>query len=226
MTEFFEVSCPGGARSLSDVMSALEHAAVGHAIDLRIDHDRMLADYGCLWMVVRCRLVLSRLPEGTFTVKTWLRRPAAAISNRDFSIFDASGELGSAVQTWVLADEKERRIVPMKSVAALWELPTPAPERTGALKRINLPPDMADTAQWEISPSLIDDNGHLNNVAYVRRAEALVPAGCTGLEVIFDRECFAGETLTLQTAEGDGTFVRGVKSSGDESFRARFWRNL
>ena len=226
MTEFFEVSCPGGARSLSDVMSALEHAAVGHAIDLRIDHDRMLADYGCLWMVVRCRLVLSRLPEGTFTVKTWLRRPAAAISNRDFSIFDASGELGTAVQTWVLADEKERRIVPMKSVAALWELPTPAPERTGALKRINLPPDMADTAQWEISPSLIDDNGHLNNVAYVRRAEALVPAGCTALEVIFDRECFAGETLTLQTAEGDGTFVRGVKSSGDESFRARFWRNL
>lgn len=226
MTEFFEVSCPGGARSLSDVMSALERAAVGHAIDLHIDHDRMLADYGCLWMVVRCRLVLSRLPEGAFTVKTWLRRPTAAISNRDFSIFDASGELGSAVQTWVLADEKERRIVPMKSVAALWELPTPAPERTGALKRINLPPDMADTAQWEISPSLIDDNGHLNNVAYVRRAEALVPAACTGLEVIFDRECFAGETLTLQTAEGDGTFVRGVKSNGDESFRARFWRNI
>lgn len=226
MTEFFEVSCPGGARSLSDVMSALERAAVSHAIDLHIDHDRMLADYGCLWMVVRCRLVLSRLPEGAFTVKTWLRRPTAAVSNRDFSIFDARGECGAAVQTWVLADEKERRIVPMKSVAALWELPTPAPERTGALKRINLPPDMADIAQWEISPSLIDDNGHLNNVAYVRRAEALVPAGCTGLEVIFDRECFAGETLTLQTAEGDGTFVRGVKANGDESFRARFWRNL
>ena len=66
MTEFFEVSCPGGARSLSDVMSALERAAVGHAIDLRIDHDRMLADYGCLWMVVRCRLVLSRLPEDVY----------------------------------------------------------------------------------------------------------------------------------------------------------------
>lgn len=226
MTEIFEILCPDGARSLSDMMTALERAAVGHAIDLRIDHDRMLADYGCLWMVVRCRLVLSRLPAGAFTVKTWLRRPTAAVSNRDFSIFDDAGECGTAVQTWVLADEKERRIVPMKSVAALWELPTPIPERTGALKRINLPPDMADSAQWEISPSLIDGNGHLNNVAYVRRAEALVPAGCTGLEVIFDRECFAGETLTLQTATGDGTFVRGVKAGGDESFRARFWRDL
>ena len=226
MTEIFEVFSPEGALSLSDVMTALERAAVAHATDLHIDHDRMLADYGCLWMVVRCRLLLSRLPEGAFTVKTWLRRPTAAVSNRDFSIFDANGECGTAVQTWVLADEKERRIVPMKSVAALRELPTPTPERTDVLKRINLPLDMTESAYWEIKPSLIDSNGHLNNVAYVRRAEALVSPGCTALEVIFDRECFAGETLTLRTAEGDGTFVCGVKESGEESFRARFWRNL
>ena len=57
---------------------------------------------------------------------------------------------------------------------------------------------------------------------YIRHAEALCP-DCNCLEVIYDRECFAGETLHLQAQDG---FVRGVKENGEESFRARFWREV
>lgn len=222
MKPILEITRPSGASSLSELMSALEEAAVAHAIELQIDHDRMLRDFGCLWMVVRCRLRMTRIPEGAFTVRTWLRKPTAAVSNRDFSIYDAKGELGNAVQTWVLADAAERRIVPMKGVEPLWTLPTPEPERKDTLRRLLLPENMAESARWTVLPEEIDSNGHLNNVAYVRHAEALAPNGCTLLEVVFDRECFAGETLTLETAQADGFFVRGVKENGEESFRARF----
>ena len=224
MKPILEITRPNGTSSLSGLMSALEEAAVAHAVELRIDHDRMLRDFGCLWMVVRCRLRVTRLPEGAFTVRTWLRKPSAAVSNRDFTVYDAKGELGSAVQTWVLADAAERRIVPMKSVEPLWVLPTPEPERKDALRRLSLPENMEEHTRWTVLPQEIDSNGHLNNVAYIRHAEALAPDGCTLLEVVFDRECFAGETLTLETARADGFFVRGVKENGEESFRARFWK--
>lgn len=224
MKSVLEIRCPNGVGTLSELMSALEKAAVAHAVELRIDHDRMLADFGCLWMVVRCRLRVTRMPEGAFTVRTWLRKPTAAVSNRDFSIFDAQGELGSAVQTWVLADAAERRIVPMKGVEPLWTLPTPEPERKDVLRRLALPEGMTESARRTVQPREIDDNGHLNNVVYIRYAEALAPSGCKLLEVAFDRECFAGETLTLETAQADGFFVRGRKENGEESFRARFWK--
>lgn len=224
MKQALEITRSDGASSLSELMSALEEAAVAHAVALQIDHDRMLRDFGCLWMLVRCRLRVTRMPEGAFTVRTWLRKPTAALSNRDFSICDAHGELGSAVQTWVLADAAERRIVPMKSVEPLWTLPTPTPERTDVLRRLTLPENMTQSARWTVQPQEIDSNGHLNNVAYIRHADALAPRGCTLLEVVFDRECFAGETLTLETAQTDSFFVRGLKENGEESFRARFWK--
>lgn len=223
MKPTLEITRLNGASSLSDLMSALEEAAVAHAVALQIDHDRMLRDFGCLWMVVRCRLRVTRMPEGAFTVRTWLRKPTAALSNRDFSICDAQGELGSAVQTWVLADAAERRIIPMKSVEPLWTLPTPEPERKDALRRLALPENMTVSTHWTVQPQEIDSNGHLNNVAYVRRAESLAPKGCTELSVMFDRECFVGQTLRLESApQGDGCFVCGIKEDGEESFRACF----
>lgn len=213
----------GPARTISDVMSALERGAVAHSLDLNIGHDRMLSDYGALWMLVRCRLILHRMPQGDLHLETFLRSPTAALSNRDFTLFDAEGICGTAVQTWVLADANERKLANLKQVDVLWTLPCPQPERTDALRRLRLP-ETTFAANWTVVPAEIDDNGHLNNVQYVRHAEALVPWTSTGLEVSFDRECFAGETLRLETAEDDSFFVRGVKENGEESFRARFWK--
>lgn len=208
---------------LSDVMEALQCAAIVHSEDLHIDHDRMLSEFGCLWMLVRCRLRLKRLPTGALRVQTWLRRPAPAVSIRDFSLFDGEEEIGTAVQSWVLADARERRLVNLKTVAPLWTLPTPAPERKDVLRRLSLP-QTAPQSRWLVLPEEIDENGHLNNVAYIRHGEALAPAGCNALEVTFDRECFAGETLLLETAQTDAFYVRGIKADGAESFRLRLWR--
>lgn len=224
MQEILHLRC-GPARSLSDVMAALEKGAVAHSLDLNIGHDRMLNDFGVLWMLVRCRLHLLRHPQGELVLHTFLRTPNAALSNRDFDLFDAQGLCGSAVQTWVLADANERKLVNLKQIDALWTIPRPQPERTQTLRRINMP-ELVPTAQWTVAPEEIDENGHLNNVRYVRHAEALTPGGALGLEAFFDRECFAGETLLLESGRGDGIFIRGVKENGSESFRMRFFGGL
>ena len=219
MQEVLEFSRPAGAGSLTEITAAMQDAAIAHSQELHIDFARMLRDFGVLWMLVRCAVDLTRLPIGALRLQTFLRQPNAAFSIRDFSLFDEEGCCGTAMQSWVLADAQTRKLVSLKSVPLLWSLPMPSPERTGVLKRIALPESLTDAAVWTVAPEEIDNNGHLNNVVYVRHAEALQEAPCTGLEIQFDRECFAGDVLRLQTGEG---FVRGVKADGCESFRCRF----
>lgn len=211
------------ANSLSDVTAALEQAAIAHSVELHTDFDRMLRDYGVMWMIARMRLTLTRLPQSDFSVTTFLRKPSSLVSIRDFTLSDGTGELGTAAQTWVLADAVSRRLVPIRSVPILQDGPFPQPERTDQFRRLSLPPT-GHTAVWNILPGETDRNGHLNNVSYIRHAEALAPEGCTGLEILFERECFAGEALHLETAEKDSFYVRGVKENGEESFRARLWK--
>lgn len=223
MKEVMEILCPEGAKNLTDVARAMEQGAIAHGIDLKVDHDRILSDFGCLWMLVRYEISLTRLPVGAFRVHTFLRTPGAAFSLRDFTFFDEKGECGQAVQTWVVADEKERKIRPISAVPPLLEGPVHKPERTNRPRRFKLPRELAPLAVWTVAPEEIDDNGHLNNVAYVRHAETLAPEGCTCLDVSFERECFVGETLTLKGAQTEeGYYVQICKESGEESFRARF----
>lgn len=75
-------------------MGALERAATDHADALNIGHDRMVADFGSLWMLVRSRLELTRLPaaDEALTVRTWLRSPTPVMSVRDYD-FCADGEV-------------------------------------------------------------------------------------------------------------------------------------
>lgn len=218
MHETLEITHPV-LSSLADAMSALEAAATAHAVDLGIDFPNMLKNYGALWMIARSRLCLTRLPRGEVRIKTWLRKPSAAVSNRDFDLFDGDERIGRAVQSWVLVDAERRTILNMKSIPALCSLPAPQPERTDCLRRLTLP-DLPTVAEWVVSSEEVDQNGHLNNVRYIRHAEPFAPPNALRLDVIFDRECFPGEAITLQAGGG---FVQGLKGDGSPTFRARFY---
>ena len=104
MQEILEVSCRpvhDGIWTPAELMGALERAATDHADALNIGHDRMVADFGSLWMLVRSRLELTRLPaaDEALTVRTWLRSPTPVMSVRDYD-FCADGEvIGSAGPT-------------------------------------------------------------------------------------------------------------------------------
>ncbi len=208
--------------SLSDLMEGLQKAAQLHSYDLNIHFDRMLNDFDCLWMIARAKLQLSRLPKGEVRIETWLRSPSSAASIRDYSIFEGEEEIGTAVYVWTLVDAQERKIVSMKQILPVMQAPVRFPERKETVKRLSLPEELSSMGLWQVSKEEIDSNGHVNNVNYIRHAEALYP-GSLALEVAFDRECFAGETIQLYGNEG---FVCGKKDNGEECFRARFGRNL
>lgn len=219
----FSVSPPRIA-CMADAVAALQEAALGHSAALDIGHDRMLRGYGCLWMLVRGRVRLARLPLEKPRIETFLRRPSATASLRDYTFFDGDECVGSAVQTWVLVDAVTRHLVGFRRIDCFRDLPTPAPERTDVPIRLTIPKDMSSVANWVVEPTEIDENGHLNNVCYVRRAAPLVPSACTALDIQYDRECFVGDALTLCAAP-DG-FVCGMKENGEISFRLRLWSEM
>lgn len=208
-------------RNLWETMDLLQKAAEGHSINLHIDYDRMLRDFRCLWMIVRAKVHLNRLPTGEVRIDTWLRKPSAVASIRDYAIYEGDEEIGYGIYAWTIVHADTRKLVNMRSVPPILEAPTIEPERTAVLKRIPLPETMEKTGVWVVAPEEIDANGHVNNVNYVRHGEALCP-GSLDLEVIFDRECFLGETISLFQKEG---YIQGVKESGEECFRAHFRRN-
>ena len=208
-------------KTIAETMTLLQEAAQAHSVDLEIDYDRMLKDFQCLWMIVRAKVHLDRLPMKEVRIDTWLRKPSAVASIRDYAIYEGEEEIGYGVYAWTIVHAETRKLVSMKTVPPIMEAPTLTPERTLALKRLPLPEDMEVKGLWTVIPEEIDSNGHVNNVNYVRHGEALCP-GALDLEVIFDRECFPGEKISLYQKDG---YIRGVKESGDECFRARFGRN-
>lgn len=220
MNEICTLSQPAPQEGWSPaaIALALQRAADEHAKRLCIDFDRMRRDFSCLWMIVRSSLFLERPPQGDLSIKTWLRRPSAAVSVRDFTISDASGNVGSAVQLWALVDERSRHLVDLRRIEPLWSLPAPQPERTELPAHLKLP-TLPPVGQWRVDASEIDRNGHLNNVAYLLHAQEFAPADCRKMTAFFDRECFLGERLTLEAENG---CVRIVKPDGSESFRCRF----
>ena len=127
--------------------------------------------------------------------------------------------IGRALQYWVLANAQTRRIANLRDIDILWTLPVREPECRETIRRLVLPESLPEAGAWTVTPEEIDDNGHLNNVVYVQHAQRFAPPDTKWIEVIYDRECFLGETLRLFAKDG---CVRGVKSDGSESFRARF----
>ena len=227
LVERMEIVVPEGAKNLTQVAQALEKAAVAASYALEVDHDNLLAKCGCLWMLVRYQIRLRRFPRGAMRVETFLRQPKSAFSLRDFTLYDEETEIGQAVQTWVVVDEKERKVKPLSVCAEYLTAPTPVPERTSKPMRFRLPETARALGHWTVLPEQIDDNGHLNNVAYLREAEKYAGTGFTALDVAFDRECFAGDALTLEGAEAEeARFVCIRKESGEVSFTARFGREI
>ena len=221
MEEIYHItgSAPG---SLWETMELLQQAATGHSHDLQIHFERMLEEFHCLWMIVRGKVHLDRLPQGEVEIRTWLRKPSSLVSIRDYSIWEGEEEIGYGIYSWALVSAESRKLVSMKSVPPVMAAPTVMPEREGAVKRITLPENMTEEALWTVRPEEIDKNGHVNNTVYLDRAEQLT--GTFGAErspkeltVCYLSEVRLGERITLSWTDfgGDGLTLDGTRPRAD-----------
>lgn len=211
---------PWGTCRPSGVLGLLQEAATGAAGALQASHEKMLEKYHVFWMLARVWYTLAR-PLGweeRVTVQTWHRGAKGASSYRDFDLFVNGAQVGEAVSLWVLADAQTRKLA---RVSALEEFQgTDGGERckSRTLSKLVLPPDMSPAGERTFWYSDLDMNGHVNNIKYADfvcdalRMEDLGPDRfVSSLQVGYQAECRAGETVDLFTGAAQGLqYVHGT----------------
>lgn len=169
------VDCFGYARP-SAILYMMQEAAGEHCALLEVDKDR-LSHKHLFWAVTRTRVQITRLPRlgETVTLKTWPMPATRVAYPRSVVGYDADGaELFRSISLWVLMDEQTRAMVlPGKSGVVVegtltgTELAAPHAIATRPL---------ANRSKKQVTYSLLDQNGHMNNTRYMDWVDDLLPS--------------------------------------------------
>ena len=208
----------------------LQEAAAAHAEALDVGIPR-LKKLGALWVVTRMGLQLRRQPvrgENIY-VQTWPGKTRHLLFPRYYAIKSEAGEtLAEGAGIWMLIHPESRKMLFPEEIGL--EVPDmsqgdemPLPDR-----RVRFPAELGEEALHTADESEQDENGHVNNVHYLRWAESLLPAGFAdahrlrSLWVEYRREILVGQQVALRCAmEDDALFVQGFVD-GEEHYRLRF----
>lgn len=197
-------------------MRMLQEASIAHTEALGAGRDKTL-DRGALWVIVRVRAEISRMPEYDEKVvfSSWPGKTMHVLFPRYYELASADGEvLVRASALWMLMNEKSRKMafpeeygVRLPAVHTGRELALPAgvPAANGE-----------KTFVHPVRFSDVDINGHMNNSKYFDAIEdALGPEflsknRITSFEIEFRSEVRCRRRLTLTYTVRDGKmFVEG-----------------
>jgi len=202
---------PEGNPDFGDILLALQEAATEQTERLGIGTDFLHArGYG--YVVLREKIQLL----GPFHDKEKARLvtyplPAGRIEMyRDAYLLDAEGRTILRIHSlWVFMDEKTRRIRPAKDAdGILVEHPeirsfqTLFPEER--LRQIPQPEGATWVGSFTVQKGDIDQNGHMNNTLYLRKAQAFGLRKSSFLSFEFESECLLGEKVDVFRKEEEG----------------------
>lgn len=208
----------------ASILHGMEVAARLHTDRLGVGRAQMQSKYGLLWMVVRGIVRLSDAPDTAvpLTVRTWHRGVSHGVVYRDFDLLQNGKLLGEAAQIWVLVDEAKRCLYRADKCPALLNVPQPEHIKTLCPRKLSPPPTLLQTSPICPGTDATDDNGHINNAAYVALALRSLPKPITALrtlELCYQHECFAGQSLPRFVWQADGqSYVRLCTPDGTPAF--------
>ena len=177
----------------------LQEAAGAH-FDLLENKADPIANKHLFWAVTRHRLVITRLPRlgEKVTVETWPMPTTRVAYPRAVAFYDENGqELARAISLWVFMDTESRAMVlPGKSgVTVDGILRGIEPEVPKSL----IPREQPNSVTNTVTYSLLDKNGHMNNIRYLDWVSDLLPAAFhqshTPTEIVL---CYLSEALEGQ----------------------------
>jgi len=206
----------------------MQNIATDHANSFGLGGDKMVADYGAVWMMARMYVRLSRpIANGDeLRLTTWHRgADKTAVVNRDFDIFAGDERIGEAVISWVIVDVALRKLVKPLALTIVADSPVPCVVKDIVPGKIKPPEYMTQEMTRIVRYSDTDLNGHMNNTKYVDIAcdavqyEKLTGKFISEVQINYMQECFPGEELMISRGEQDGLeYVRGADKEGKVRF--------
>ena len=201
------VDCFGYAKP-SVLLYLVQEAAGEHCALLNVDRAHLNRLF---WAVTRTRVQVTRLPRlgETVTVKTWPMPTTRVAYPRSVVAYDTDGkELFRSITLWVLMDEQTRAMVlPGKSGVlvdgTLTGLELAVPHAIAARP-------MTNTCRQQVTYSLLDQNGHMNNTRYMDWLDDLLPSAfhkahrAREFTLCYMNEAREGDTVDLRFELTDG----------------------
>lgn len=190
---------------VAGVCRVLEEAARRHAAELGVGVEDLRGE-GQAWMLVRLGVSVHRQPAPGEAVEavTWPSRRTAGI--RAWRMFElaspAGGLLVEAATVWLVVDLARRRPVRLPGRLLQYEFPeratdvdfTAAPEVAG---------EAARSVVRTVLPEDLDENGHANNVSFIRWGEEAVGSEAEvrarRLQADYLGEAMPGDCLSIGT---------------------------
>ncbi len=193
----------------------LMQAAAAEDAERRGGGQARMTERGCAWVLVKNRLSIARWPAPgeALTLTTWPIRGRLGLYPRCIELRDEGGALLlRADSLWAIMDLESRTMLPGEERGIV--LAGAEEGRLVPPRRIRVP---EGGARFPLSPKpeQIDENGHMNNAAYLEAAEALLPEALRGkhpreIAVDYEHELPAGCSAEVRVVtDGERVFFEG-----------------
>ncbi len=213
-----------GAWKSSDLLRLMQKIAAEDATR-RGGGQALLTSRGCTWVLVRNRLEVSRWPQPgeELTLTTWPIQGRLKLYPRCILLTDSAGEeLVRTESLWAIMDVESRTMISGEERGIVMETEE---GRFRPPRRIAVP-EGGTCFEFVPLPEQIDENGHMNNAAYLDAVDPMLPADLRGktlrcLQIEYEHEILPGCCASVRAVrEGESCFFEG-SAEGKTCFRLR-----
>lgn len=212
---------------LTDLIKLMLKTAVNHAEHLGFGFTNTSKE-DLSWVLLRMNIQIERFPEWKekMVVVTWPSKVKTLTAFREFEVNDQNNQLICRVTSeWSVINLKTRRPQPISSLKDLY---TPSENRDSLTRTFHKPnPNQSFKALFTqpVRYTDMDMNGHVNAGKYFDWfSDALYEVIKTNnvhfISFHYQRECYIGETLTLERGIERPLEIRGLKPDGKPAFWA------
>lgn len=217
---------PQGEMSIAQLETEFIIAATLHANILGVGYDDLIKQ-NAAWVLVRMSIEVIRTPRinDTIQVVTWIESFNRHLSDRNFALLDANGDvMAYGRSVWACVDFIKRRPVAIEPVKTFGDRPCPiAPQ-----PRLLTPGDGAKVITKEFSFSDLDFNRHVNSSRYTERIMDCFPLDFHNankvkrLDITYIAETKAGVPCDFSIEDaGEDTYNVEISADGRARCRAR-----
>lgn len=217
---------------LYGLLGILQDAATEHAHYMGFGYEEMLKQ-GFFWVLVRQSLKMDQWPNwhDEITITTWTKPIEGTQAIREFEIFSDNKKIGACSATFMMLDIKTRLPRELTNTDRSF---SPRTDYTigFSANKIELPSNTKPVKTFEVLPSDLDMNNHVNNVKYSQWILNLIPFEyhkqfkATAFNINFLSETFLGDEILChsnltENSEKEAFFYGLNQRTGKKSFISR-----
>lgn len=205
----------------SGILDFFQTSAGIHAEKSGVSAESLIKNGRC-WVLESVSFeVINPIPShSTVITETYYRTPGRLFYERDYVIYDKSGNKSiNGTSRWLILDIKTRRPI---SRAIDYGYPGREEYVMPVHEKIRCDFESAEIlGEYKIHLSETDIVGHLNNTHYADVIFEFYPRAVKNMQIDFVKECLYGETITVKSLKsGEDVFIEG-SVKGERRFLAK-----